>query len=136
MPITDVLQMMGRAGRPQFDSSGVACVFVQDIKKKFYKQFLYEPFPIESNLMQVLPDHINAEIAAGTITTKNKLMEYMTWTYFYRRLSENPSYYNLHDVDATATQRFLSDLVDSVVNILVDVNCVNIKDDVSTYIVI
>ncbi|CAG8765881.1 15219_t:CDS:2, partial [Funneliformis caledonium] len=26
-PITDVLQMMSRAGRPQFDDSGVACIF-------------------------------------------------------------------------------------------------------------
>lgn len=28
MPITDVLQMMGRAGRPQFDEQGVAVVLV------------------------------------------------------------------------------------------------------------
>lgn len=31
MPITDVLQMMGRAGRPQFDDSGVAVVMVCSI---------------------------------------------------------------------------------------------------------
>ncbi len=53
MPITDVLQMMGRAGRPQFDDRGVACVFVHDAKKHFYKKFLYEPFPVESSLHQV-----------------------------------------------------------------------------------
>ena len=62
MPITDVLQMMGRAGRPQFDDHGVACVFVHDVKKHFYKKFLYEPFPVESSLLGVLPDHLNAEI--------------------------------------------------------------------------
>lgn len=28
MPITDVLQMMGRAGRPQFDTEGYAVVLV------------------------------------------------------------------------------------------------------------
>lgn len=28
MPITDILQMMGRAGRPQFDKSGIAVVMV------------------------------------------------------------------------------------------------------------
>lgn len=28
MPITDVLQMMGRAGRPQYDDQGVAVVLV------------------------------------------------------------------------------------------------------------
>ena len=47
-PITDVLQMMGRAGRPQFDDQGVAVILVHDIKKLFYKKFLYEPFPVES----------------------------------------------------------------------------------------
>lgn len=37
MPITDVLQMMGRAGRPQFDNQGVAVILVHDIKKNFYR---------------------------------------------------------------------------------------------------
>ena len=46
--ITDVLQMMGRAGRPQYDDHGVTLILVQDIKKPFYKKFLYEPFPVES----------------------------------------------------------------------------------------
>lgn len=40
--------MIGRAGRPQFDDHGVAVVLVHDIKKHFYKKFLYEPFPVES----------------------------------------------------------------------------------------
>ena len=47
-PITDVLQMMGRAGRPQYDDRGVAVILVHDIKKYIYKKFLYEPFPVES----------------------------------------------------------------------------------------
>lgn len=124
MPITDVLQMMGRAGRPQFDVSGVACVFVHDIKKNFYKKFLYEPFPVESNLLQVLSDHVNAEIAAGTVLTKMQLMEYMTWTYFFRRLLENPSYYNLEGVAPEQVNEFLSQLVDSVMDNLKNSNCI------------
>lgn len=39
---------MGRAGRPQFDDQGKAVILVHDIKKDFYKKFLYEPFPVES----------------------------------------------------------------------------------------
>lgn len=34
MPITDVLQMMGRAGRPQYDNMGIALIMVYNIKKK------------------------------------------------------------------------------------------------------
>ena len=33
-------QMMGRAGRPQFDTVGVAVVMVHAPKKNFYKKFL------------------------------------------------------------------------------------------------
>jgi replicative superfamily II helicase len=37
-PITDVLQMMGRAGRPQFDQHGKAVILVHEPKKSFYKK--------------------------------------------------------------------------------------------------
>ena len=40
MPITDVLQMMGRAGRPQFDKSGTAVVLVHAPKKPFYSKVI------------------------------------------------------------------------------------------------
>lgn len=57
-PITDVLQMMGRAGRPQYDKHGVAVIMVHEPKKSFYKKFLYEPFPVESSLHgQVCSEH-------------------------------------------------------------------------------
>jgi len=36
MSFTDVLQMVGRAGRPQFDKSGIAFIFVTDSKLSFY----------------------------------------------------------------------------------------------------
>ncbi|KAI8772684.1 activating signal cointegrator 1 complex subunit 3 [Biomphalaria glabrata] len=89
-PITDVLQMMGRAGRPQFDDQGVAVILVHDVKKHFYKKFLYEPFPVESNLLEVMADHLNAEVVSGTISSKQDAMDYITWTYFFRRLLRNP----------------------------------------------
>jgi activating signal cointegrator complex subunit 3 len=37
-PITDVLQMMGRAGRPQYDQHGKAVILVHEPKKSFYKK--------------------------------------------------------------------------------------------------
>lgn len=82
--------MIGRAGRPQFDDSAVAVVYVQDVKKKFYKRFLYEPFPVESSLLAVLPNHINAEIASGTISNRQDIVNYLGGTYLYRRLFANP----------------------------------------------
>lgn len=130
MPITDILQMMGRAGRPQYDTTGVACVFVHDLKKNFYKKFLYEPFPVESNLLDVLPDHANAEIVAGTIPTKLQFLEYLTWTYLFKRLHENPAYYNLKDeITLRNVNVYLTGLIDSVINTLEEHKCVTVVAD-------
>lgn len=95
MDLTDVLQMLGRAGRPQFDSSGIARIFTQDAKKAFYKHFLHTGFPVESSLHKVLDNHLGAEISANTIATKQDALDYLTWTFFFRRLHKNPSYYGL-----------------------------------------
>ncbi|KAG5681795.1 hypothetical protein PVAND_011203 [Polypedilum vanderplanki] len=129
MPITDVLQMMGRAGRPQYDNEGIACVFVHDVKKNFYKKFLYDPFPVESSLLAVLPDHINAEIVAGTVQTKQGILDYLTWTYFFRRLLKNPSYYNMEATDDKSVNRFLSELIQNVLETLQDAGCIEFDDD-------
>uniref|UniRef100_A0A3P9B0X6 Activating signal cointegrator 1 complex subunit 3 n=1 Tax=Maylandia zebra TaxID=106582 RepID=A0A3P9B0X6_9CICH len=128
-PITDVLQMMGRAGRPQFDDQGKAVILVHDIKKDFYKKFLYEPFPVESSLLGVLSDHLNAEIAAGTISSKQDAMDYITWTYFFRRLMMNPSYYSLEDISHESINRYLSNLVERSLRDLEGSYCIEIKED-------
>ncbi|KAI5295172.1 hypothetical protein KEM52_002164 [Ascosphaera acerosa] len=99
MDLTDVLQMLGRAGRPQFDSSGIARIFTQDSKKAFYKHFLHTGFPVESSLHKVLDDHLGAEISSGTITTKQDALDYLTWTFLFRRIHKNPTYYGL-DISA------------------------------------
>uniref|UniRef100_A0A665WR59 Activating signal cointegrator 1 complex subunit 3 n=1 Tax=Echeneis naucrates TaxID=173247 RepID=A0A665WR59_ECHNA len=128
-PITDVLQMMGRAGRPQFDDQGKAVILVHDIKKDFYKKFLYEPFPVESSLLSVLSDHLNAEIAAGTVSSKQDSMDYITWTYFFRRLVMNPSYYSLEDISHESINKYLSNLVERSLQELECSYCIEIKED-------
>ncbi|CAG8708288.1 4292_t:CDS:2, partial [Acaulospora morrowiae] len=128
-PITDVLQMMGRAGRPQFDNSGVACIFVQNSKKNFYKKFLYEPFPVESSLHKQLEDHLNAEIASETIKSKQDAMEYLTCTYLYRRLQKNPFYYNLEDNSNKAMKNYFSKLINESIEELCKSRCIDMDDD-------
>ncbi|KAK4043400.1 Sec63 Brl domain-containing protein [Parachaetomium inaequale] len=134
MDLTDVLQMLGRAGRPQFDNSGVARIFTQDSKKDFYKHFLHTGFPVESSLHTVLDNHLCAEICAETIITKQDALDYLTWTFFFRRLHKNPSYYGLEisaeEHNSTTAQQlaneFMISMVDASLTELTDSKCVEV----------
>lgn len=128
-PITDILQMMGRAGRPQYDQHGKAVILVHEPKKSFYKKFLYEPFPVESNLREHLHDHFNAEIGSGTICNKEDALHYLTWTYLFRRLVVNPAYYGLEDKEITTINSYLSRLVQTTFEDLEDSGCVKISEN-------
>lgn len=128
-PITDILQMMGRAGRPQYDQYGKAVILVHEPKKSFYKKFLYEPFPVESSLKDHLHDHINAEIVAGTILRKQDAVMYLTWTFFYRRLVMNPSYYDLENTESSTVNVYLSRLVTDTLQDLEDGGCIKVDED-------
>ncbi|CAG9467191.1 unnamed protein product [Pedinophyceae sp. YPF-701] len=125
-PITDVLQMMGRAGRPQYDRHGVAVIMVHEPKKSFYKKFLYEPFPVESSLPDQLSDHMNAEIVGGTVRSRQDAVDYLTWTFFFRRLLQNPSYYDLEDVQPESVNTLLSELIEDTLIDLESAGCLTV----------
>ncbi|KAM3413528.1 putative helicase mug81 [Cercospora zeina] len=134
MDLTDVLQMLGRAGRPQFDTSGIARIFTQDSKKPFYKHFLHTGFPVESSLHNVLDNHLGAEVSAETIATKQDALDYLTWTFFFRRLHKNPSYYGLEisaeENNTIAAQQaandYMIEMVDNSLNELAESKCITI----------
>jgi len=88
--IADVLQMMGRACRPGVDASSRCVLMCQQTRKDFFKKFLNEALPVESSLPGYLHDHFNAEIVAQTIENKQDAVDWCTWTWFYRRLMQNP----------------------------------------------
>lgn len=129
MPITDVLQMMGRAGRPQFDNSGTAVVLVQDSKKNFYHKFLHSPFPVESSLLDCLHNYINAEVVGGAIKSLQDAVDYVTWTFLFRRLLVNPSYYGLEDVKPETVNAFLVQLLTEIIADLEESGCLEQHQD-------
>ena len=60
--ILDVLQIFGRAGRPQFDSSGHGFIISKYDKLSHYLQLLTQQTPIESQFVNKLTDNLNAEV--------------------------------------------------------------------------
>lgn len=87
-PIADVLQMLGRATRPGIDKHGYVVLLCPSSKREYYKKFIFEPLPIESQLEQHLQDHVNAEVVLKTIESKQDAVDWLTWSFLYRRLSK------------------------------------------------
>lgn len=128
-PVTDLLAMCGRASRPLIDEHGVAVLLCHAPRKEYYKKFLYEPFPVESHLDHFLHDHMCAEIVTRTIENKQDAVDYLTWTFYYRRLSQNPNYYNLTGASHRHISDALSELVEQTLADLEASKCVAIEDE-------
>lgn len=93
--ILDVLQIFGRAGRPQFDKSGVGTIITAYDKLNHYLSLLTNQFPIESNFVQCLADNLNAEIGLGTISNVDEAIEWLSYTYLFVRMRLNPHVYGI-----------------------------------------
>ena len=129
-PITDLIQMAGRANRPREDDDAKCVLLCQSSKKEFYKKFLYEPLPIESHLDHCLHDHFNAEIVTKTIENKQDAVDNLTWTFLYRRMTQNPNYYNLQGVTHRHLSDHLSELVETTLSDLEQSKCIAIEEDI------
>lgn len=97
--------------------------------KPFYKHVIYENLPIESHLDQALPDPFNSEITSRVITSKQDAVDYLTWTFLYRRLPLNPHYYNLASASHRHISDHLSELVESTLEALSEAKCIQIIED-------
>ena len=84
---------------------------------------------MESALPGQITDHFNAEISSGTITSKQEAMDYLTWTYFYRRLVQNPSYYDLEGTTPDDVAEYLSDVVGAAFVSLEEAGCITTDEE-------
>jgi pre-mRNA-splicing helicase BRR2 len=107
----------------------IAIVLCHSPKKDFLLRLLRDPLPVESHLNHFLHDHMNAEIVTKTIENKQDAVDYMTWTLIYRRLLQNPNYYNLDGVSHRHLSDYLSELVESTISNLADSKCVAVDDN-------
>ena len=90
MSSLDVLQMLGRAGRPGYDDAGYAHVVCDASDAEKYRRLLRDGKGIESRLTADLDTHLNAEIAMGTIRDVGDVMDWLETTFAFVR-AENGS---------------------------------------------
>jgi ATP-dependent DNA helicase HFM1/MER3 len=100
--------MIGRAGRPQFDNTGVAVILTRSDKREKYEKLVTGRTLMESRLHLQLAEHINAEIGLGTISDLVSAQNWLRSTFFFVRLRVNPNLYcanmQSRDIDAIIRQ--------------------------------
>jgi ATP-dependent DNA helicase HFM1/MER3 len=91
----EVMQMLGRAGRPQFDDSATAIILTRAANKERYEKMVSGQEILESTLHLHLIEHLNSEICLGTINDLASAKTWLAGTFLSVRLRRNPDYYQL-----------------------------------------
>ncbi|KAL8928943.1 MAG: hypothetical protein Q9172_000695 [Xanthocarpia lactea] len=107
----EIMQMLGRAGRPQFEDSAVAVIITKQEKVERYEKMVSGQQLLESSLHLNLIEHLNAEIGCGTIYSLDTAKRWLAGTFLYVRLGQNPAHYNL---DGNAINLRLEDRIERV----------------------
>lgn len=121
--LNDMLEMLGccHTGRVQ--------AFLYAPKIPFYTRFMSEPMPVESNLQFHANDAFMHEISAGTFHTKQGCVDWLTYTLFYRRVTQNPSFYGLEDYSHVGISEYLSELVETTLEELEKPGLIEIEEE-------
>ncbi|KAM4023338.1 putative ATP-dependent DNA helicase HFM1 isoform 2-T2 [Anomaloglossus baeobatrachus] len=129
---TDMLQMIGRAGRPQFDTTAIAVIMTRITTKEKYVQMLDGADTIESSLHKHLVEHLNAEITLHTITDVNIALEWIRSTFLYIRALKNPSHYGFpQGLDKAGIESKLQELCLKNLNDLSSVGLIRMDEEIN-----
>ena len=90
-----ILQMTGRAGRPQFDTSAVAVVMCEDAQRIYYEEIMSGMLPIESHFSSQLIEHLNSEVVSQAVTCHADALTWLQRSFLYIRIRANPFHYGI-----------------------------------------
>ncbi|OQS00330.1 pre-mRNA-splicing helicase BRR2, partial [Thraustotheca clavata] len=91
----DILQMLGRAGRIQYDTQGEGIILTQHAQLKYYLSLMNQQLPVESQMLRRLADQMNAEIVLGTIQNLAQAATWLGYSYLYVRMLRAPQLYGI-----------------------------------------
>jgi ATP-dependent DNA helicase HFM1/MER3 len=92
----EIMQMLGRAGRPQYDRSACAAILTRDANAERYRKLVAGQDLLESTLHRNLIEHLNAEIGLGTVFDLDSVKRWLAGTFLSVRFRKNPAHYQLN----------------------------------------
>ncbi|KWU46356.1 P-loop containing nucleoside triphosphate hydrolase protein, partial [Rhodotorula sp. JG-1b] len=101
----EVLQMIGRAGRPQFDTFGLASIDSSGLRPARTERRLHDGACCSISLHNSLTEHVNSEIALGTIQDIGSALQWLRSTFLFVRITKNCAFYGLGKDTASPEQR-------------------------------
>jgi ATP-dependent DNA helicase HFM1/MER3 len=121
----EVMQMLGRAGRPQFETSACAVILTRQEKVARYQKMVSGEELLESCLHQNLIEHLNAEVVLGTVHDIASAKEWLTGTFLSVRLRKNPSHYQFREgIAESHADDLLGQLCKKDIDLLLDADIV------------
>ncbi|MBN3313268.1 HFM1 helicase, partial [Atractosteus spatula] len=129
---TDILQMIGRAGRPQFDTTATAVIMTRSQTKDRYTHLVSGDETTESSLHKHLVEHLNAEIVLHTFSDVNGALDWIRSTFLYIRALKNPSYYGFPPaLNKAGIEAKLQELCLRNLNALSSVGLITMDEDIN-----
>ncbi|KAJ8700486.1 ATP-dependent DNA helicase MER3 [Pleurotus ostreatus] len=128
----DIMQMLGRAGRPQFgrfcgillglstdrdsDKDGIAIIMCETELEEKYRNLVQGKTILESGLHANLSEHLNSEVALGTITDLPSAKTWLRGSFLFQRIQQNPKFYALGKEDNQTWEERVDEMVMQSIN--------------------
>lgn len=103
-------QMLGRAGRPGFDTSGTAVIMTDKKSKQKFERLASSLEVVESYLLTNFIETLNTEISQRVIMSVAQALDWVKGTFFYIRMLKNPRHYGLMGKSNAERDKYLQSL--------------------------
>lgn len=136
-PLADLLQMQSLASSGE--GTAEFLVMCQTDQEGLLSRFLLGGVPLHSDIIQStdLSEFVLLAVATGRVRSRTDILDFLSWTYFYRQRTRNPAYFSNGLPDAASTlgeddevvksdlssNEGLSRYVDRLIKDLVDRSC-------------